>query len=146
MGTQCEADELVGSGVRGGGGRRGREEVHLVRGVERIREGKPGTERLVIGRVNAYVAGFECCDVMGGEIGKEKIGRVWDKSMEHDGMSGTSLTRQAVFLWHVILCKEREFEAVQVYESVAEGKCQGGHTTGLEMATETPSLLSLHER
>lgn len=40
-------------------------EVRLVGGVEGIREGEPGTERLVIGRMKAYVAGFECWD--GGE-------------------------------------------------------------------------------
>jgi len=45
--------------VGGGGG--GREEVGLVGGVERIGEGEPGTERLVICRVNAYVVGFERC-------------------------------------------------------------------------------------
>jgi len=55
MGAQGRTDELVG-----GSGRR--LEVCLVGGVEEIREGEPGTERLVIGRMKAYVPGFECCD------------------------------------------------------------------------------------
>ena len=56
LGAQGVADELVGGG--GGGGC---EEVGLVGCVERIREGEPGTEGLVIGRVEVYVVGFECC-------------------------------------------------------------------------------------
>lgn len=58
MGAQCRTEEVVGGGGRG-------LEVRLVGGVEGIREGEPGTERLVIGRMKAYVAGFECWD--GGE-------------------------------------------------------------------------------
>lgn len=38
-------------------------EVHLVGSVERVRKGEPGTECLVIGRVKAYIVGFECCDM-----------------------------------------------------------------------------------
>ena len=45
-------------GVCGGGGRG--EEGCSVRGVERIGEGEPGTERFVVGRVDAYVVCFEC--------------------------------------------------------------------------------------
>ena len=58
MGAQGGADEFVG-GRRGGVG--GSEEVGFVRGIERIREGEPGAERLVVGRFDAYVVGFECC-------------------------------------------------------------------------------------
>jgi len=55
MGEKGRTDELIG-------GRGRRLEVCLVGGVEWIRECEPGTERLVIGRMKAYVAGFECCD------------------------------------------------------------------------------------
>ena len=54
--AQRGADELVRGGCGGASA-----EVGLVRGVERVREGEPGTERLVVGRLQADVVGFECC-------------------------------------------------------------------------------------
>ena len=59
MGAQGGADEFVGG--RGGRGVGGCEEVGFVRGIERIREGEPGAERLVIRRFDAYIVGFKCC-------------------------------------------------------------------------------------
>jgi hypothetical protein len=43
-----------------------------VGGVEGIREGEPGAERLIIGHVKAYVMGFECCG--GNDVKLQKSG------------------------------------------------------------------------
>lgn len=58
-----------------------------MRGIERIREGEPSTERLVIGRFDAYVVGFECC-------GYEKM-RIEKKLWEVEIGIGGELVRAA---------------------------------------------------
>ena len=90
----------------------------FVRGIERIREGEPGAEGLVIGRFDAYVVGFECCEY-------EKLRSVesWSKML-------VVLTCEVMFLRQVVPRKERHFEVVHVNEPVAEKEKGDGHTTG----------------
>ena len=82
----------------------------FVRGIERIREGEPGAEGLVIGRFDAYVVGFECYEY-------EKLRSVesWSKMLVI-----VVLTREVMFLRQIVPRKERYFDVVHVNEPVAE--------------------------